>query len=456
MLKSVLFQIGKIMPETSDPKPLSDSAPFKYVDFDIVDSTLSCNYELGDFSFTEKIVIEGDWSKPQTQEAARLVFLLAGISYYKSHAPSKIDLGQTPVRSGEIDFLIQYYKGGLGEFSYKNGLSLKNLVIDGGVAAGPAPIMDAPENEAPLIPFGGGIDSIVTVELSRRSHPSSKLFVMSPGTTKFAALEEAAKVTGLEIIRAERHLDPQILKSKENGFLNGHVPVTGILSAIAITAATINNRTAVLMSNERSASEGNLIYDGSMINHQYSKSIEFENLFREVLTSSFGAAPDWFSFLRHRNEMWIAKQFSQLKPYHPVFRSCNRAFHIKEEDRAITWCGVCDKCCFIDLILSPFVPQAELSEMFGGKEPLDNSELVDVFISLVSSDPAFNKPFECVGDIGECRQAVIAASQRHDRQGNAILGQLIKFDAVDSQEDEADVKHPHNIPEAYATPSIVD
>lgn len=436
------------------PQDLLDSDPFVYSGFEISGNSLLCNYQLGQYSFTEKIVIDGSWHKHSTREAARLVYLLAGISYYKAKAPMVIDLADTPIRDGEVEFLTQYYRGGLGEYSYKNNLSLKNLTITGGSKAEPVELSAVPEAQAPLIPFGGGIDSIVTVELVRELYPDSKLFVMSPGTTRFDALEGAASVTGLEVLRAERHLDPQILASSDHGFLNGHVPVTGILSAIALTTATIFDRTAVIMSNERSASEGNLVYDGHMINHQYSKSLEFENLFRAAVQNSLGESPDYFSLLRHRNELWIANNFSKLTDYHSVFRSCNRAFHIKEEHRAKHWCGECDKCCFIDLILSPFISHEQLKQMFNGNEPLDNSELHHVFSALIATDPKFVKPFECVGDIQECRQAIALAADRGDRQGNVILSQLLEEFEPETQDSKAEFEH--NISESYASPSILD
>ncbi len=434
-------------------KPLTVETVFNYIGFDTSEGELRCSYEVGGYTFTERFVLEGSWETDASQEAARIIFLLAGISYYKSHAPAVIDLGDTEIRSGERKFLREYYIGGLGEFSYKNSLSLSSLEIVGGVEAGEAPSVDEATQANPLICFGGGIDSIVTVELARKSHPNAKLFVMSPAETRFAPLEQAAAVTGLEILRAKRFLDPQILKSSELGFLNGHVPVTGIVSAVAIAAATMHGCSEVIMSNEASSSEGNLEYDGRMINHQYSKSLEFENLFRTVLKQAFGTNPDWFSYLRHRNELWIADQFAKLTQYHSVFRSCNRAFHIDESKREATWCGECDKCAFIDLILAPFMARDALAEMFNDNEPLENPGMFDVLKSLVSEEPGFNKPFECVGDINECRQAVELADAREDRASNHNLERLSQLFPATTK----DVSQlPHNLPESYATRHIVD
>ena len=73
-------------------------------------------------------------------------------------------------------------------------------------------------------------------------------------------------------------------RSDELGFLNGHVPVTGILSAIAVVAALLDGRDAVVLSNEWSASVADAASRaGGAINHQWSKGMEFEAGFRQVL-----------------------------------------------------------------------------------------------------------------------------------------------------------------------------
>ena len=65
------------------------------------------------------------------RQAARLVFLLAGVSYYKTAAPAVIDLGDTAVTDTERAFLRSFYTEGLGEYAYRNGLDLSGLRIEG-------------------------------------------------------------------------------------------------------------------------------------------------------------------------------------------------------------------------------------------------------------------------------------------------------------------------------------
>jgi UDP-N-acetyl-alpha-D-muramoyl-L-alanyl-L-glutamate epimerase len=271
------------------------------------------------------------------------------------------------------------------------------------------------------VPFGGGIDSIVVIEHVRQMGDAA-LFIVNRPADRFAAIEEAAAVAGLPVVRAEREIDPQLLRSAELGFLNGHVPVTGILSAIAVLAAALTGRDAVVMSNEWSASIPTLRYQGRPVNHQYSKSAGFEAAFRGVLAGPAAEMPEYFSWLRDRTELWVGREFAGLEPYHASFRSCNKAFYTDPGRRLDHWCGQCDKCCFIDLILAPFMPADALRRIFTQTpEPLDDPALAGKFRALLGAGA---KPFECVGEVNECRAAVLLAARRADRAGSGLLQEL--------------------------------
>jgi hypothetical protein len=181
------------------------------------------------------------------------------------------------------------------------------------------------------------------------------------------------------------------------------VPVTGILSGVAVLAAVLAGRDAVVMSNEWSASKPTIEAGGRAINHQYSKSAAFEADFRAVLGQSVSLDLDYFSALRARTELWVAAEFARLPQFHDSFHSCNKAFYLDPAKRLDHWCGECDKCCFIDLILAPFVPAADLRRIFGGREPLDNLELQGKFQALLG-----------------------VAAARPDRAGTGLLHLLAK------------------------------
>jgi UDP-N-acetyl-alpha-D-muramoyl-L-alanyl-L-glutamate epimerase len=434
---------------------------FEYVDFSLKpeQDRVVCRYRLdggsGVTEFTEVISFPGggDWSQPAVVAAARLLFLLTGVSYYKAGAPPVIDLGTTALTGTEQRFLREYYLEGLGEFGYRNDLDLSDLQIVAPTLVRAGPVDYRPVDGRPLIPFGGGVDSIVSVELVRRLANDAALFVVNRPGDRFAAIEEPALVTGLPVVRAERSIDEQVLRSRELGFLNGHVPVTGIISAIAVLAAVLEGRDAVVMSNEWSASSATLEVNGRSINHQYSKSEAFEAGFREVIAESLGSRPDYFSLLRPMTEVWIAERFAELPQYIDNFRSCNRSFHIDRARRLDHWCGVCDKCCFIDLVLAPFVPEPVLRRVFGQvTEPLANPELTGSFRTLLALTPDA-KPWECVGDVSESRVAARLALQRDDRRGNQILTTLVDEATSFQDPTAAELIRPrgrHFIPERYA------
>jgi UDP-N-acetyl-alpha-D-muramoyl-L-alanyl-L-glutamate epimerase len=440
---------------------------FRYEGFavDAERGLLTCRYSLDGREFAERVSLAPGpgWDTPAARAAARIVYLLAGVSYYKTGAPPVIDPGDAKLTERELAFLREFYLSGLGEYAYRNGLDLSDLTFrsapadpsSAATAHAPAP---APAGLRPLIPFGGGIDSIVTVEGVRKRTGDIALFVVSRPGDRFAAIERPAAVSALPVIRAGREIDPQLLRSAELGFRNGHVPVTGIISAIAVLAATLGGRDAVVMSNEWSASVPTLEHDGRAVNHQWSKSAAFEASFRELLQAGPAGLPDYFSALRDRTELWVGERFAGLARYHRTFRSCNRAFHLDTSRRLGHWCGRCDKCCFIDLILAPFMSAEQLRAVFaadgGGGEPLDNPELKGKFQTLLGSG---TKPFECVGEVNECRAAVVLAARRADRAGTALLQELAaevtgRPDAPAEEEIEA-MRHPVGasfVPAAYS------
>jgi hypothetical protein len=432
---------------------------------DPINGIVTCTYSTVGHSFSEQWTFgpEGRWESDAVRAAVRLLFLLAGVSYYKTSAAPLIDLGDVGSTAAERAFLGDFYRSGLAEFAFRNGLELDALTITGAEAKGTEarPVDYEPAPGRPLIPFGGGIDSIVTVHDVVRVHPEASLFVVHPPEDRFAAIEDAAAVTGLPVRRATRALDPQVRRSAELGFLNGHVPVTAIITAAALVAAVLDQRDAVILSNEWSASVPTLVADGRAVNHQWSKGDEFERRFGELVAKALGPRVSVFSYLRPRTELWVAQRFAALTEYHGTFRSCNRGFHQDPAQRLERWCGRCDKCCFIDLVLAPFMAPADLAAVFGGSEPLDDPANEPSFRALAGLGPEA-RPFECVGDVGECRAAVVLAAERADRTASALVQQL-RAEIVARDPSATAVaavqglepRSPHRIPDDYAPPDLL-
>ena len=107
---------------------------FRYESFDVDAGRglLTCRYSVDGRAFSERVTLAPGprWETPAAQAAARLVFLLAGVSYYKTAAPPVIDLGDTALTGLERAFLRDFYLQGLGEFAYRNALDLADLRIE--------------------------------------------------------------------------------------------------------------------------------------------------------------------------------------------------------------------------------------------------------------------------------------------------------------------------------------
>ena len=217
----------------------------RYVGLDVEPARLRAHYDLDGRAFTEVVTLEGtgDLTGASARAIATLWYLIAGLSYYKTAAPGRVDLGTTPVGPRALALLRAAIVDGLGEFAYRNALDLSDVDVVGAAAATPAPIELDPTRV--LTPFGGGIDSIVTVE-TLADDLDQALFVVSPDRGRFAALEAAAAATGRPVVRATRSLDPSLLAG-DPAFLRGHVPVTAMVTLLGALAAVASGRGGVVM-----------------------------------------------------------------------------------------------------------------------------------------------------------------------------------------------------------------
>jgi hypothetical protein len=220
-------------------------------------------------------------------------------------------------------------------------------------------------------------------------------------------IRRTSEVAGLSRLIATRRIDPRLIELNAQGALNGHVPITAIVSAIALLVAATQGIDAVTLANERSASAGNLVWRGVEVNHQFSKSRRAERLLAAAVAEIPGS-PLIFSALRPASELAIARAFAELTEYHPVFTSCNTVFRLDEARRGTSWCGDCDKCRFVYLILCPFMTPEALTEIFG-RDLLADPAQYDGFALLTAIGG--DKPFECVGEVGECLAAISLLTQ---------------------------------------------
>lgn len=329
----------------------------------------------------------------------RLVFnigMVELVSYWKSLCPGKINIRCGALDASQQRFWKKLYWNGLGEFFYVNGIPATEedffeWKISGAEQAGE-------KNTEPLdftrylVPIGGGKDSVVTLEALKKRREVRPLIMNPRGATLECA--EKGGFPRSEILEIRRTIDPNLLDLNARGCLNGHTPFSAMLAFYTLLASQLSGIGNIALSNESSANESTVA--GTMVNHQYSKSLEFENDFRGY-TSQYMGEYNYFSFLRPLSELQIGMLFAREEKYFDVFKSCNVG------SRQDIWCGHCAKCLFAYIILSPFIAPERLNRIFG-KNMLDDPDMRLEFEQLTGR--AETKPFECVGTISEVNSAL--------------------------------------------------
>ncbi|PZM96506.1 MAG: hypothetical protein DIU79_04910 [Actinobacteria bacterium] len=421
--------------------------------FDPVTGVATFDYALtgpgGELRFTETVAFPpaGREPAPAFYRVLELLHLVAGVSYYKVAAPPELIL-PAPLPPAAVELINAVYTKGLGEFAYRNQLphvlELAARVPDGDLPPSPE-LVDA-SGRRPLSAMGGGKDSIVTLEALRRAGFDPVPFSVNPNHV-IASVNEAA---GLPALAARRSLDPRLFELNEAGAYNGHIPVTAVNSLIAVATAALHGLGPVVMSNERSASDPNLIWNGHEINHQWSKGIEAEGLLRAALAAHAGLAESYFSLLRPLSELHITKLFAGITGYDAVVTSCNRAFKLRGAHER--WCGDCPKCRFVFLAMAPFMTRQRLSTIFGADLLADPAQ-VPGYLELLGIDA--HKPFECVGEVEESTVALSLLVEQEEWRDAPVVRAMV--DALPSSAWSAasrsavlTARGPHFIPPAYA------
>jgi UDP-N-acetyl-alpha-D-muramoyl-L-alanyl-L-glutamate epimerase len=378
-----------------------------------------------------------------------LLHWVAGVSYFKTAVPRVVrcESGAPPPASAAL--LEALYSEGLGEFAYTNELpSLPRPAFPVSLREPPA----GPHGRLTrvLVPIGGGKDSAVALETVRRSGVELALFSVGDAPP----IRRTAEVAGLPRLLVRRRLDPGLAALNRAGALNGHVPITAIVSCVALLTAALHGFDAVAMANERSASSGNVTWDGIDVNHQFSKSLRAERLLRRAV-AEVSADVEIFSVLRSASELAIARAFSRMEQYHPAFTSCNSIFRLDPELRGTSWCGDCPKCRFVFLILAPFSEPEHLRAVFG-RDLLDDEDQLAGFALLTATGG--HKPFECVGEEQESIAAIRLLAGDPRWQGHRVVQRLVAevlTDAADSGDptEVLALSRDHDIPPALL-PSV--
>lgn len=384
---------------------------------------------LSSYSFCEKLVLPIPLPSSINQKLLKSILeslsLIIGISYWKIFVPKKIEIKGFSLTAKQAEFWNTVYEKGLGEFFYKNKIDFRNLIDFPSDPKKTAPIPITIEKKIKekrfLLGFGGGKDSVVAVELLKKKKIDFSLFVVFT-QKKSKIIEETIKKTNIKSIFLYRFLDEKIFTLYRNPppetIYNGHVPISAIISFIGLLLAFLYEYDGIFSANEKSANEGNVVYLDKIINHQWSKTEEYERLFNQYVHQFITPSISYQSVIRNLDELEIARLFSQLPQYFYTFSSCNKNFKISSPPVKKRWCGQCPKCLFTYLILAPFLPKEIMIKIFHD-DLLNKKSLLPLFKQLTEEETI--KPFECVGTKKDVKNALKMIAKKPDYQNDYLV-----------------------------------
>jgi len=336
------------------------------------------------------------------------------ISYYKACCSPSILVRCGSLNDDQMRFWKKIYFNGLGEFLYKNLIEttendLFEIHCDNKNNFPPSEIS---LNDECLIPVGGGKDSIVSLEIL--SGMNCLPLILNP---KKSQTDSVLNSGYSSFFHVERSIDRLLLELNGKGYLNGHTPFSALLAFVSALSALVKGKKNVILSNENSASVGNVFFSGIEINHQYSKSFKAEKAAHDYITAYIHKDLNYFSILRPVNELKIAQMFSRYKNHFKTFRSCNAG------SKTNTWCNNCPKCLFTYIILSPFLSADEMMRIFG-EDLFSNIKLENTFLELTGMNGV--KPFECVGTKEEVNSALAETISNYKNKDLPYLLNIFK------------------------------
>lgn len=388
---------------------------FIYEGFEILneENKLKIHFNFGvspDIKFRPEITLP---IPDQQQNLDNLVFNLGMvelISYWKAACPAEIVIKAGYLNNEQIKFWKKLLVKGLAEFFYINKIDftkddLVKFKID---SKKKFPCFDEKLNDRDLILIGGGKDSAVTLDNLSKTGKEFSCLLLNP-TEAALKISKAGGCPNPIIIK--RTIDPKLLELNKKGYLNGHTPFSAYLAFLAILAAVADDYNNIIVSNEASSDEANIEWKGQQINHQYSKTSEFEKDFRTYCQKYLSSDVNYFSFLRNLGELQICKLFSKMEKYHQIFRSCNK------DSKTENFCGKCAKCVSTYLTLYPFLGN-KTKEIFG-TDLLSSKSLIPIVKMLLKKNTAV-KPFECVATVEEIKAAISLGRERAKKDGQKI------------------------------------
>ncbi|MCA9348928.1 hypothetical protein KC878_02160 [Candidatus Saccharibacteria bacterium] len=349
-------------------------------------SRLNLNYKIGDYEHT----IRFDFFRniPDTQAVTSLLNWLA-LTYatyiFDIEFPDVVDV-EFALSDAERIFFEKLYDLGMREFKYLNKIEVSKTPT----ISSPSKTQKTfgstktPTAQKVLLMNGGGKDGVAGSVILDLAGVDFSWFSVNPGVSQLNIVNKSTQGS----VNVKRAIGRQTIW--ERAQYKGHKPTSSGLAIIGLLTALIYDYTDIVTSNEQAANEATIIHNGFAVNHQYTKSAEFEQDL-QALCHEHGINIRYWSILRPLKENEILKIIERHQPASiSQITSCNHGFLTG------TWCLNCTKCAFVALSFATYAPIA-YGKIWPINRPLDNLGIVPSLKDLLEAD----KPFECIGTSDE-------------------------------------------------------
>lgn len=368
------------------------------------------------------------------------IHLALWISYYKFYLTKDLIVESWKLDENQINFWKKFYINWLWEFFFRNNIDISELLnFKNSPNSKKYEKIDFEVNDKYLVPVGWWKDSIVSIELLKKFW--KKIDLVTFAVNDNILYENTAQISWLKRLFIKRKLSENIMEVVNSWAYNWHVPITWIIAFVLELASYIYDYKFIVLSNEFSANFWNTFWQGIEVNHQWSKSLDFEKTFGDYVSRYISNDVKYFSLLRPFYELKIAELFTKYwKKYFEKFSSCNVNFKVfKKESIEIKnqsfWCLECPKCAFVYTILRPFLSKEETLKIFS-RELFEDEKLEQLFRELAWI--SWIKPFECVWT----NEEVVLAMKMSLKNWQWELPYILKIfsNEIDSNMTEKDYK----------------
>jgi hypothetical protein len=361
------------------------------------------------------------------QRMIRALAIIEAFSYWKALCSPVIEVALPGPDAAELDWWQAFWPGAMGEFFYRNQIdyTAPGFLVIRGPAGADGPGGHAPDEAAPVGPplvlFSGGKDSLALARVVAASSGTAPVdfFLYNPGERLRGLAGSLA--SGGRLVEVRRAILPELLALNAAGHPNGHTPFSAYLAFAAMLAGYLRGSGPVMAGNSRSDDEPNVrSYLGRPVNHQWTKSYEFEAAARAYRDRWLPGAPGYSSPLRPLYEVQIIASLAGDVDAYLRTVSCNQA-------RGGGWCRACAKCAWVFLATAALFGH-DLAIRKTGGDMFADPALSGVYQEMAGLTGV--KPFECTGSEDEVRAAIQAVGHGQPPDAYPALAACLRDPAV--------------------------